>query len=63
MFSELGNLLEPRRRAISPPLLAAIQCVQMWREAGFGNGFETPRTTEDEIDLTYQLCDWDTDSE
>jgi hypothetical protein len=27
MFSELGDLLEPRRRAIQPQLLAAIQCV------------------------------------
>jgi hypothetical protein len=63
MFSELGDLLEPRRRAISPQLLAAIQCVRRWRKAGFGNGSETPCTTEDEIDLTYQLCDWDTDSE
>jgi hypothetical protein len=63
MFSELGDLLEPRRRAISPQLLAAIQCVRRWRKAGFGDSFETPRTTDDEIDLTYQLCDWDTDSE
>ena len=28
MFSELGDLLEPRRRAIQPQLLAAIQCVR-----------------------------------
>jgi hypothetical protein len=28
MFSELSNLLEPRRRAIQPQLLAAIQCVR-----------------------------------
>jgi hypothetical protein len=28
MFSELGDLLEPRRRQIGPQLLAAIQCVR-----------------------------------
>lgn len=29
MFSELGDLLEPRRRGIHPQLLAAIQCVRV----------------------------------
>lgn len=28
MFSELGDLLEPHQRGISPKLLAAIQCVR-----------------------------------
>jgi hypothetical protein len=28
MFSELGDLLEPRQRGIQPRLLAAIQCVR-----------------------------------
>ena len=28
VFSELGDLLEPRRRKISPELLAAIHCSQ-----------------------------------
>jgi hypothetical protein len=36
MFSELGDLLEPRRRGISPDLLAAIQCVRRWKKAGYG---------------------------
>ncbi|KAI2478631.1 Dimer-Tnp-hAT domain containing protein [Pyrenophora tritici-repentis] len=30
LFSELGDLLEPRRRAIKPQLLAATQCVDCW---------------------------------
>ncbi|KAI1509635.1 Dimer-Tnp-hAT dimerization containing protein [Pyrenophora tritici-repentis] len=35
MFSELGDLLEPRRRKISSNLLAALQCIKSWRAAGF----------------------------
>jgi hypothetical protein len=63
MFSELGDLLEPRRRAISPQLLAAIQCVRRWLKAGFGKGHKPTRhTTDDELDLIYQLGDWDRDS-
>jgi hypothetical protein len=62
MFSELGDLLEPRRRAISPQLLAAIQCVRRWLKAGFGKGRKpTGRTNDDELDLIYQLGDWDRD--
>ena len=64
MFSELGDLLEPRRRAISPQLLAAIQCVRRWLKAGFGKGYEpTQLTTDDKLDLLYQLCDWDRNSD
>jgi hypothetical protein len=64
MFSELGDLLEPRRRAISPQLLAAIQCVRRWLKAGFGKGRKlTQRTTDDKLDLIYQLGDWDRDSD
>jgi hypothetical protein len=35
MFSELGDLLEPKRRAIGSQLLAAIQLVRSWVRAGF----------------------------
>jgi hypothetical protein len=34
MFSELGNLLAPRRRKISPQLLAALQYIQTWKATG-----------------------------
>jgi hypothetical protein len=62
MFSELGDLLKPRRRAISPQLLAAIQCVRRWLKARFGKGRKpTGRTINDELDLIYQLGDWDRD--
>ncbi|RAQ98639.1 HAT domain-containing protein [Stemphylium lycopersici] len=40
MFSELGDLLEPRRQAISPQLLAAIQSLRLWQKAGFGPAFD-----------------------
>jgi hypothetical protein len=51
MLSELGDLLEPRRRAIQPQLLAAIQCVRKWRKDGFGGC--------DEVDALYGLDTWD----
>ncbi|KAF7449949.1 Condensation multi-domain protein [Pyrenophora tritici-repentis] len=35
LFSELGDLLEPRRRALGSELLAALQLVRSWRRAGF----------------------------
>jgi hypothetical protein len=35
MFSELGELLEPKRRAISSELLAAIQLARSWIRTGF----------------------------
>jgi hypothetical protein len=35
LFSELGDLLEPKRRAIGSELLAALQLVRSWIRAGF----------------------------
>jgi hypothetical protein len=34
MFSELGDLLEPRRRNLGPQLLAALQCIRAWIRIG-----------------------------
>jgi hypothetical protein len=63
MFSELGDPFEPRRRAILPQLLAAIQYVRRWLKVGFGKDHNPPRrTTDDELDSLYQLGDWDRDS-
>jgi len=61
MFSELGDLLEPRRRQISPQLLAAIQCVRRWYRAGFdqGSSAATVALTDAEMDAIYRLSDWD----
>lgn len=59
MFSELGDLLEPRRRCIKPQLLAAIQCVRGWRKASFSFDVKAPIRviTNDEIELLYRLAD------
>jgi hypothetical protein len=55
LFSELGDLLEPRRRNISLELLAAIQCNRRWIRARFGSS-EVPvkdSITDEEIDAKY----------
>jgi hypothetical protein len=61
MFSELGDLLEPRRRNLSPEMLAAIQCVRRWRRAHLGNDeiAEKHTVTDKEIELKYGIhsCD------
>ena len=63
MFSELGDLLEPRRRGLSARLLAAIQCVRRWRRAGFGDDEVVANTpiTEREKELLYSISTWDDD--
>ena len=66
MFSELSDLLEPRRRQISPQLLAAIQCVRRWHRAGFNQADDSAAAatiTNADIDAIYQLCDWDYENE
>ncbi|KAI1675945.1 hypothetical protein L13192_02692 [Pyrenophora tritici-repentis] len=35
LFSELGDLLEPKRRAIGSELLAALQLIRSWTRAGY----------------------------
>ncbi|KAI1506904.1 hypothetical protein Ptr86124_014159, partial [Pyrenophora tritici-repentis] len=60
LFSELGDLLEPRRRSISPQLLAAIQCDRRWIRAGFGSG-EVPvkeAISDEEMDAKYGVHKW-----
>ena len=72
LFSELGDLLEPRRRKIGSQLLAAIQCVRSWRDAGFKPPFESAITTDqaaaatltdDEMVAIYDICEWDSDTQ
>ncbi|KAI1681483.1 Serine/threonine protein kinase [Pyrenophora tritici-repentis] len=61
LFSELGDLREPRRRSISPQLLAAIQCDRRWIRAGFGSG-EVPVKgviSDEEMDAKYGVHKWD----
>ena len=60
LFSELGDLLEPRRRAIKPQLLAAIQCVRRWQRAGLGDIEVAAKSTmtDNEMELLYDLSSW-----
>jgi hypothetical protein len=60
-FSELGDLLEPRRRGISPELLAAIQCTRRWRRAGFGSDDEADQKvlTDERLNARYLMDTWD----
>ncbi|KAG9375780.1 Dimer-Tnp-hAT domain containing protein [Pyrenophora tritici-repentis] len=59
VFSELGDLLEPRRRCISPELLAALHSVRRWRRAGFGGGdnddMGQSKLTDEQMDVLYEL--------
>ena len=36
MFSELGDLLEPRRLRMNPQLIAALQCTKSWQKRPWG---------------------------
>jgi hypothetical protein len=60
LFSELSDLLEPRRRTIKPQLLAAIQCVRRWQRAGLGDVEIAAKSTmmDDEMELLYNLSSW-----
>jgi hypothetical protein len=62
MFSELGELLEPKRQAIGSELLAAIQLVRLWSKAGFNlppDGLDHDVTDEQLIE-EYHVCEWET---
>jgi hypothetical protein len=61
VFSELGDLLEPRRRGISPELLAGIHCSRRWRKAGFGSSDEVDEMRgliNEQLDAVYDMDSW-----
>ncbi|XP_014550433.1 hypothetical protein COCVIDRAFT_115467 [Bipolaris victoriae FI3] len=62
VFSELGDLLQPRRRGIQPQLLAAIQCVRRWLKAGLGSDSVSvslkDTRTDSELDALYSISTW-----
>ena len=60
MFSEIGDLLEPKRRKLNPHLLAAIHCVRSWLRVGFTpSGFVDDDVDDDEVEQIYQISKWD----
>jgi hypothetical protein len=65
MFSELSDLLEPRRRVIQPQLLAAIQCVRRWQKAGLGDISVDMKgaISDEEMELLYGVSCWDDDDD
>jgi hypothetical protein len=64
-FSDLGDLLEPKRRKLGSQLLAALQCVHSWLKAGFNapSDKETARlealVTTEELNSQYSVCNRD----
>jgi hypothetical protein len=60
LFSELGDMLEPRRQGLSPELLAGIQCARCWMKAGFGDsdGEAEAAMTEAQLERAYNLSTW-----
>jgi hypothetical protein len=64
MFSQLGDLLEPRRRKIGSQLLAALQCIKSWRAAGYKPPTRaaieesTAVLSDDEVIAIYDINTW-----
>jgi hypothetical protein len=62
LFSELGDLLEPRRRKIGANLLAVLQCVRRWMRAGFmdtDDEINESTLTDSAVDSLYGVCQWE----
>jgi hypothetical protein len=60
MFSELGDLLAPRRRKIGSQLLAAPQCIRAWIAAGIRlPASTTSQLSDSDLNLIYSLSLWD----
>jgi hypothetical protein len=62
MFTDLGDLLEPKRRKLGAELLAALKCVKEWQKYGIKTPAiaETERYTDADIDAEFGLLDWGT---
>ena len=56
LFSELGDLLEPRQQRLEPQLLAAIQCVRRWQRAGLRGDDEVMEEEEADDDHIELWC-------
>jgi hypothetical protein len=70
LFSELGDLLEPKRRAINSELLAAFQLIRAWTRAGYNyrnggddNGSDGYNNIDDEeLTREYGIHNWVVDN-
>lgn len=66
LFSELGDLLEPKRRAIGSELLAAFQLIRSWTRAGYtyndakrdNDGDAAGDIDDDELTRVYGIQSW-----
>ena len=72
MFSELGDLLQPRRRNIGSEMLSAMQCTRSWRGAGLQlpddsstsyTGVERSIIDDEAIASMYNIDKWDYEDE
>jgi hypothetical protein len=64
MFSELGDLLAPRRRNIGSQLLAALQCIRSWMRGGKRlPARATTALSDDDLERLYDLASWDKPNE
>jgi hypothetical protein len=65
MFSELGDLLAPRRRRIRSQLLAALQCIRAWMSAGvcLPNQSVCDTLSNSDINRLYSLDEWQASSD
>lgn len=59
LFSELGDLLEPKQQAIGSKLLAALQLIRSWTRAGFKTYHNDGDDVLDEdIIQDYNIHEW-----
>jgi hypothetical protein len=64
MFSELGDLLAPRRHKIGSQLLAALQCIRAWIAAGLKlPTAATSRLSDHDLEQLYNLAAWEQPSD
>jgi hypothetical protein len=62
LFSELGDLLKPKRRKIGAKLLAALQLIRSWVRRGFTVDQEATNSyTDEEMDRLFGPDNWDTE--
>ena len=58
VFSEVGDLLAPRRRNMGSQLLAALQCVRCWLKDGKEVPPVAERILSDDLEWLYNLAEW-----